>query len=247
VPGFYDDIADYYDLVYEDWEASMRRQGAAISEMIGRDPSETRVLDVSAGIGTQSLPLASLGYEVVARDLSPESIRRLKREAGQRGFEIDAEPCEMRDVASSVDGVFDVVISMDNSIPHLLTDADIVTALAGFRRLLAPGGIVLISLRDYESVDRSPQSVHPYGERMRNGRRYRMSQHWDWYDASHYCTTMVVEEKRGDAWHETARSATEYYAISIPRLFELMAQSGLTARRVETPGFFQPVVRGCAG
>ncbi len=63
---FYDDIAEYYDLIYADWEGSMLRHGAAIAEILdGRVPSRTRILDVSAGIGTQVLPLAALGYEVV--------------------------------------------------------------------------------------------------------------------------------------------------------------------------------------
>ena len=35
---FYDDIAEYYDLIYSDWEGSMRRHGAAISAMLGRPP-----------------------------------------------------------------------------------------------------------------------------------------------------------------------------------------------------------------
>ena len=59
--SFYDDIAKYYDLIYADWERSMRRHGEAISAMLGpEDPGRTRVLDVSAGIGTQSLPLSAL-------------------------------------------------------------------------------------------------------------------------------------------------------------------------------------------
>ena len=31
---FYDDIAEFYDLIYPDWEASMRRQGAVITELL---------------------------------------------------------------------------------------------------------------------------------------------------------------------------------------------------------------------
>jgi hypothetical protein len=30
---FYDDIADYYDLIFADWQESMTRQGAAIEAM----------------------------------------------------------------------------------------------------------------------------------------------------------------------------------------------------------------------
>jgi glycine/sarcosine N-methyltransferase len=102
---FYDEIAQYYDLIYSDWEGSMLRHGSAIAAMLeGRKAAETRILDVSAGIGTQALPLAALGYEVVARDLSGGAVRRLKREAQERGLEIDTAPSDMRDVGDSVVG-----------------------------------------------------------------------------------------------------------------------------------------------
>lgn len=246
-PGsFYDEIAEFYDLIYADWGESMRRHGAAISAMLGRDPATTRILDASAGIGTQSLPLATMGYDVVARDLSHGAIRRLQREARDRGLQIDAAPCDMREVASSTDGPFDAVISFDNSVPHLLTDIDIVATLEGFKQVLVPGGVVLLSVRDYEDVDRSPSSIHRYGERTRDGNRYRMSQEWAWYDASHYRTTMLVEREEGDRWTEVVRTVADYYAISIAGLLELMRSVGLESERVDDPPFFQPVLRGRA-
>ncbi len=244
--SFYDDIAGYYDLIYADWDESMRRHGAAISTMLGSAPPHARILDVSAGIGTQALPLASMGYDVVARDLSPGAIRRLQREAQDRGLSIDAAPSDMRDVARSVDGLFDAVISFDNSVPHLLTDADITATLRGLSEVLVPGGVILLSVRDYDGVDRSPTSIHRYGERTRQGSRYRMSQEWEWYDPSHYRTTMIIEREQEKRWREVVRTVAAYHAISIPRLLELMEGVGLDARRVEEPPFFQPVLRGRA-
>lgn len=241
--AFYDEIAEYYDLIYADWEESMRRQGAALSNMLRGGLRGTRILDVSAGIGTQALPLASLGYDVVARDLSSGAIRRLRREAHERGLEIDAARCDMRDVARSVHGRFDTVISFDNSVPHLLTDVDILSALRGFAKVLGPGGQLLISVRDYGRVDRSPTSVHAYGERVRADGRFRLTQHWQWDGPSHYRTTMVVEEQRQGAWSEVARTGAVYYAIPIHRLMALMEEAGFDASRVEEPQFFQPVIR----
>ncbi len=249
---FYDDIAEYYDLIYADWEGSMRRHGAAISAMLqvpgsSRSERALRILDVSAGIGTQALPLASLGYDVVARDLSSGAISRLSREAEERGLTIDTAQADMREVADSVDGLFNAVISFDNSIPHLLSDAEIAATFDGLSRLLTPDGALLISVRDYDEVDRGPTSIHPKGERTRAGREFRLGQEWSWHDPAHYRTTMVVEEHLDGVWTDIVRTDAEYYAISIPRLLELMEESGLRSRRVEDVPFFQPVLRGCAG
>lgn len=250
--AFYDDIADYYDLIFEDWEASMRRQGDAIAEMIGagradHTPGSVRVLDVAAGIGTQSLPLASLGYDVTARDLSPGAIARLAREAATRGLSIDARAADMRDVAGSVTGPFDAVIAFDNSIPHLLSDEEITAALRGLGALLASGGAIWLSVRDYDRVERNGESYHPYGERRREGRMFRLAQEWAWVDASHYRTTMVVEERDRGGWRELLRTAALYYAISLPRLLELMGDAGFRSYRVGDVPFYQPVLTGCAG
>jgi SAM-dependent methyltransferase len=224
----------------------MRRHGAAISAMLDRDPTTTRILDVSAGIGTQSLPLAAMGYKVVARDLSSGSIRRLQREAQDRGLQIDAAPCDMREVGRSTEGLFDAVIAFDNSVPHLLTDADIAATLQAFMQVLAADGVILISVRDYDGVDRSPTSVHRYADRIRRGTRYRMRQEWEWYDASHYRTTMVVEREGESEWKEVVRTVAAYYAVSIAGLLELMRGVGLRSERVDDPPFFQPVLRGRA-
>jgi hypothetical protein len=150
----------------------------------------------------------------------------------------------MRSVHRTVEGRFDAVIAFDDSVPHLLSDADITAALRGFRDLLAPGGTILLSVRDYDEVDRSPTSTHRYGERVRRGTCYRMSQEWEWYDPSHYRTTMVVEQREQGGWKEIVRTVTAYYAIPVQRLLQLPLNVGLTAHRVEEEAFFQPVLRG---
>ena len=53
----------------------------------------------------------------------------------------------MRQVASSVSGKFDVVLSFDNSVAHLLNDSDIRRAFQEFVNVLRRGGVVLCSVR----------------------------------------------------------------------------------------------------
>ena len=57
---FYDNMADHYHLIFEDWDASMRRQGAAIAKLLPPPEKVGLILDVACGIGTQSLALAKL-------------------------------------------------------------------------------------------------------------------------------------------------------------------------------------------
>jgi 2-polyprenyl-3-methyl-5-hydroxy-6-metoxy-1,4-benzoquinol methylase len=249
VSQFYDDLSAYYDLIYADWEGSMARQGLAIHQILRAEFPETaagglRVLDVASGIGTQAIPLAQQGYQVVARDLSPGAVARLSQEARIRGLQIDSAVADMREVSGSVEGPFDAVLAMDNSVPHLPTDREIVTAFHEFRRLLADRGRLLISVRDYEKVDRAPTSTHPYGKRTRDGKTYRLEQRWEWVDPEHYSATFLFEEFREGAWSPVLRSQAEYYAIPKPRLLSLMNEAGFEPGEVTETPFFQPVLVG---
>ena len=110
----------------------MARQGQSIHQILraefpGRAIRELRILDAAAGIGTQAIPLAQLGYQVVARDLSRGAVVRLVQEARVRGLRIDSAAADMREVSGTVEGPFDAVIAMDNSVPHLLRDEERLT------------------------------------------------------------------------------------------------------------------------
>jgi len=64
VQAFYGELAPLYHLVYENWEASVARQGTALASLIGEHwgAGARTVLDAAVGIGTQALGLLALGY-----------------------------------------------------------------------------------------------------------------------------------------------------------------------------------------
>ena len=66
ISGFYDNFADAYHLLFEDWEASMSWQAGVIASILDRECPFARgaVLDCACGIGTQALGLAKLGFRV---------------------------------------------------------------------------------------------------------------------------------------------------------------------------------------
>ena len=92
---FYDALASDYHLIFEDWDASVRRQGAFIHSLLGGHAPH-RILDLACGMGTQALGLAQLGHAVTARDLSPALVQRAKIEAGQMGVVLEVVVGDMR-------------------------------------------------------------------------------------------------------------------------------------------------------
>ena len=146
---FYDDLADDYDAIFADWEASVQRQAQIIASLIAEAP----ILDVSAGLGTQAIGLALLGRSVLARDLSPALVNRGRREAARMGAALlGYEVADMRQCKHEDHGLFGSVIAFDNSLPHLLDDNDLTAALAAAFAALRPGGRYLASIRDYDTL-----------------------------------------------------------------------------------------------
>ena len=197
---FYDDLSSYYHLIFEDWDASMARQGDALAQLIGSEltgnlVTDLRVLDVACGIGTQALPLAARGFPVTARDLSPAAVARLQQEAQVRELVVDTAVSDMRHVASSVTGLFDVVLAFDNSLTHLPDDSDLRAAFQQFLKVLRLSGVFLCSIRDYDTVKRGEPMTHLYGHREYRGEKFQLRQEWTWYDPMHYQGTIIIDKE----------------------------------------------------
>lgn len=241
---FYAGLTPLYHLIYKDWGKSIKRQGdmldSVIREMWG---AASVILDVSCGIGTQTLGLSSLGYDITASDLSPEEVERAKQEANDRQLSIAFSVADMRRAFDHHQRQFDVVISCDNSVPHLLSNKDILAAMQQFYNCTRPGGGCIITVRDYEREDLTEQQIKPYGIREDNGIRWLLWQVWDPHLPT-YDVTMYFVEDRGETTCQTYALRSTYYAVSIPLLVELMQQVGFDDVRRLNDRFFQPMIIG---
>jgi SAM-dependent methyltransferase len=242
---FYDELAPFYHLIYPDWEGSIRRQADALQAIIherwGDGPLS--ILDAACGVGTQALGLAALGHRVTASDLSAGAVERARREAQARGLDIRFSVADMREVAARHAGPFDVVIACDNSVPHLLTDKELLVAFEQFFACARPGGGCLISVRDYDREERAGVQVKPYGVRDEGGIRYLLWQVWEFHGAV-YDLTMYLVEDTGGAECVTRALRSRYYAIGTEKLMELMGQAGFVQVERLDGRFYQPVLVG---
>ena len=241
---FYAGLTPLYHLIYPDWDESIQRQAGMLNSVIREIwGNALTVLDVSCGIGTQAVGLAKLGYRVTASDLSPEEVERAKQEAAARDLTIAFSVADMRHAYEHHASQFDVVISCDNSVPHLLSDNDILAAFKQFHECTRPGGGCIITVRDYEKEDWSSQQVKPYNIREENGIRWLLCQVWDPRPPT-YDVTMYFVEDHGAPECATHVMRSTYYAVGIPRLVALMAEAGFVNVRRLDDRFFQPMIVG---
>ena len=80
VQSFYDNMANHYDKLYEDWHATTCEQAEILDRLFrgcGFDEN-AKVLDCACGIGTQAIGVAALGYDVTASDISTAELAEAK-------------------------------------------------------------------------------------------------------------------------------------------------------------------------
>ena len=126
-----------------------------------------RVLDAACGTGLHAIALAQLGAEVTGADLSPEMLARALYHAEEAGVKVKWIPAAMQTLAQAVEGPFDALLCLGNSLPHLIDREELTATLTGFHRLLAPGGLLLLQWINYDAVlarKRRIVAIHRDGE-----------------------------------------------------------------------------------
>ena len=243
---FYDDLAPYYKLIYQDWEASVARQAAILDGVIREYFGETvhSILDAACGIGTQCIGLAARGYQLAASDISQAELEQARAQAEQRGLKISFQLADMRQLRSHYPEPFDLVIACDNAVPHLLTDHEIVQTFGQFFACTTPGGGCIISVRDYDEVEKGGRVMHPRTVHETQDGKVLMLDLWE-FDGDYYDLTMYVVSDHGAQQPTTqAIRGGRYYCVGLTRLQELMKQAGFKRVVVLRDRFFQPLLIG---
>ncbi|HEY1895233.1 MAG TPA: methyltransferase domain-containing protein [Terracidiphilus sp.] len=242
---FYDSLAPYYHLIFEDWDKSIERQGAILNSLLEAQlgAGERKILDCACGIGTQAIGLARRGHQVVGSDLSVAAVERARREAAGRGLHISFLVSDMTSLAEIEERDFDVVLALDNALPHLAPEG-LKDAVCAVSTKLRPGGIFLASTRDYDALMRERPTVQGpsfYGEA---GERRIVHQVWDWIDGERYALHMYITHQTDGHW-ETHHFVSEYRCLQRGELSRALASAGLERIRWLMPdesGFYQPIV-----
>ncbi len=250
---FYQELAQDYHLIFADWTKTIERQGTALDRLIRAylgDQPDLAVLDCSCGIGTQALGLAARGYTVHATDLSPAAVERAAREAAARGVPLTTGVADLRTLASQVEGTFDIVLSCDNALPHLLTDDDLRRAAFNMRAKLRDGGLLLAGIRDYDHLTLDKPHATPLQVFDTGTERRIVFQVWDWAEnGQSYTVSLFILRRQPTGWH-TASFTTTYRALLRAELSAILAEAAFSDIRWHMPqdtGHPQPIVTARPG
>ena len=246
----YDDLAEHYHLIFEDWDVSIERQAAVLGTILKQNcglAASARILDCACGIGTQALGLAKMGFQVSGCDISENAIKRARQEALQRNLNIAFSVANML-ALDDLEGQFEAVICMDNALPHLESVEQLAHATRQIRSKLISGGVFMASIRDYERlIDERPAVQGPtfYGNQ---GSRRIIFQVWDWIDDRRYLFHLYITRETESGW-QTFHTSGIYRAIRHDEITAAFADAGFSNVRwiyPEETGFYQPIVLAVA-
>ena len=238
---FYDNLATHYDKLFEDWHAATKEQ-ALILDILFREKgfdSSARILDCACGIGTQAVGLAALGYDVTGSDFSHGALEEAKR---RTDLPIRFCQADFRNLEAVFEETFDIVIAMDNALPHMLTREDMLTAVKSILGRVREGGIFAASIRDYDALLKTrPAYAPPYIHQTPAGKRVSF-QTWDWDGDLYKLTQYIIEDEET---LQTSKFDCQYRATRRRELTDLLLAAGCSRvdwKFPEETGFYQPIL-----
>jgi SAM-dependent methyltransferase len=202
--------AEYLEIYRHRSPEQGRRQ---VNQMLtsGLLPGRGRVLDLCCGAGRHLLPMRDSGLDAVGLDLSMP----LLRSGELAGVAVQADALHV----PFADGRFDMVTNLFSSFGYFPDDAAHHAVLGEVRRVLKPGGRLLIDHMNAEVVIRElePESIDRRdGLTLRQTRRYDAAARRVIKDVEY---TPDGEQPR--RWHESVRLLTP------GELDEFLTQAGL--------------------
>ena len=241
---FYDNMASHYDKLFLDWQAATQEQAVILDRIFaanGFDKS-VNILDCACGIGTQAIGLAAIGYNVTGSDISDGEIAQAKDRAVKNNVSIRFEHADFCALSNTFAEQFDIVIAMDNALPHMLTADCLESAIKSIVNQIKHGGMFVASIRDYDALltDKPPYSP-PYIHKTEKGQRVSF-QTWQWNGDNYRLIQYIIDD---EDTLQVSKFECEYRATRRDEMTKLLIENGCSNvvwLFPEETGFYQPIV-----
>ena len=241
---FYNNLASQYDKLFLDWDKTTKEQATILTKIFndnGFDCS-AKILDCACGIGTQAIGIAKQGYNVTASDISDGELEEARERAVKNDVKICFKNADFRTLSKTFSEKFDIVIAMDNALPHMLTKSDLEIAIKSITSRLATGGMFVASIRDYDALlnDKPPYSA-PYIHKTDKGQRVSF-QTWNWIGDNYRLIQYIIDDEET---MKISKFECEYRATRRAEMTNLLVSNGCSNvvwKFPEETGFYQPIV-----
>ncbi len=219
--AFYDRLAAVYD-VMNDWPARLAFELPWLEQTLAAQGTQ-RVLDVACGTGQHVITLARHGYTTAGADASPAMIAEAQRNAAAAGVSATFAVSNLLDLDAHIAGVFDAVLCLGNSLPHLLAQEQLVAALRQMHRRLVDRGLLILHNLNYDLRMQTRPRFFAAG-----GDAHTLVWRFADYDTAGIVFHTALFQWTGSAW-TVAVDSTRQRPLLVADLREALHQAGFGA------------------
>jgi glycine/sarcosine N-methyltransferase len=225
----YDAISNNYDR-FINWPARLAGEMPFLEQQIQKAAGPScRVLDAACGTGMHTVALAQLGYRMSGADMSRGMIERARTNASTAGISVHFETAGFEHLAETFgQQVFDALLCLGNSLPHILDAPALAATLADFRLCLRPGGLFLLQNRNFDAVlTRRDRWMEPQAY-SHNDSEWLFLRFYD-FDADGLLSFhMVTLHRQGTAAWTQQVTTTRLYPLRQSELVRTLHEAGFT-------------------
>ncbi len=195
-------LADVYDWMQGGWEAKTEasRNQLAHQGITGPSTPRARAIDIGAGTGYQSIPLAELGYAVTAIDPSASMLAQLATHIGDLSIETTTALFEAYTGPAA-----ELICCMGDTLTHFTSHRAVDQLFERCRSVLLPGGQLLLTYRDGTDEIQGDQRFLP----IRSDRDRIFTCFLETIDTDHTRVHDLVHVRNGDGFDQRVSSYTK--------------------------------------
>lgn len=191
-------LAGFYAWMSGDFQSKTNAFSQFLKEQHLLPVSSGIAVDLGAGHGMQSIPLAQAGYRVFAVDFNEQLLNELQSNAGNLDITVIRD--DLRNVASFARQP-ELIVCCGDTLAHLDNLADVEKLLTEAAQTLTEEGKLLLTFRDYSVELTGTQRFIPVKSDDNRILTCVLE-----YDDTHVTVTDLLHERINDAWTQKISS-----------------------------------------
>lgn len=220
-------LAPVYAWMSGSAEAALDGGKAELAELNLPLPAGSLVVDLGAGFGVHSVPLARGGLRVLAVDSSTELLKELDRLAS--GLTVESVADDLLSFRSHLEEKAAAVFCMGDTLTHLPEHTHVDFLVQEVHEALAPGGYFVLSFRDFSEPLEGDARFIP----VRSDERRILTCFLE-YEEDTVVVHDILHERAGDAWG-TRVSSYRKLRLAPDRVIASLETIGFETRREKGP------------
>lgn len=184
-------------------------------------------VDLGAGFGMHTIPLAKSGHHVLAVDTSEYLLAELQKHCSD--LEVDVAAADLLDFPAYMPDRADLILCMGDTLTHLQTIDQVATLMRRIGSSLRPGGHFIATFRDYRHLPSEANRFIPVRSDANRIHTCFLEE-----AAEHVLVHDVLHERNNDAWTMKV-SSYKKLRLSPEAAVEAASAAGLLCRIEEGP------------